>query len=233
MANDRGHHPSALRNRVVILEELQQILPADAQGHVLEIGSGSGAHLEYFTPAFPGLLFHPSERVIIGDAASRTFESSGRVVDASLPNELAVINAVGQHYVNAVAAVALDLLAPFSSYDASLLALQGKFTMIFLVNVLHFTGLPGIRGLALAASKLLEPNGVLVMYGPFKSAGGYEGVASNKEFDAMLKSKNPAFGLVDVDDVVRIGAEHGLGVQEIKKVPANNKVIVMRKLAKL
>ena len=55
------HHPAALRNRVPICEILQKIMKS-VKGRALELGSGTGAHLEYFAPRFPDLTFLPSER---------------------------------------------------------------------------------------------------------------------------------------------------------------------------
>lgn len=57
------HHPSALRNRIPILKEMLSLLPSNPTGAALEIATGTGAHLEAYAPAFPGLTFHPSEFV--------------------------------------------------------------------------------------------------------------------------------------------------------------------------
>eukprot|EP00913_Durusdinium_trenchii_P011939 g11214.t1 len=76
MANDARHHPSALRNRGPILEVLQDVLADKSakEGHVLEIGSGSGCHAEHFAPNFPKLQWQPSEYVQEGNTSVREFE---------------------------------------------------------------------------------------------------------------------------------------------------------------
>src|SRR5664279_5252336 len=47
------------RNRDPILQAFKTFLPKE--GEVLELASGSGAHINYFAPHFPGLRFQPSD----------------------------------------------------------------------------------------------------------------------------------------------------------------------------
>ena len=69
-----SHHPSALRNRGPISEVLVKILPRGKghQGpyHALEIGSGTGAHLELFAEKLPHFSWQPSEYVPEGTGPS-------------------------------------------------------------------------------------------------------------------------------------------------------------------
>ena len=56
------HHPSAMRNRIPILKTLLRLLHnGEISGPALEIATGTGALMEVVAPAFPNLLYLPSE----------------------------------------------------------------------------------------------------------------------------------------------------------------------------
>jgi hypothetical protein len=114
-------------------------------------------------------------------------------------------------------------------WHPSVLALKGGFSLVHAGNLLHFLGRQGVSNLVNAAGLLLQPGGLLTIYGPFKLNGGFEGVKSNEAFDQSLKSMNPAFGLIDVNDVVSLGATAGLSKLDVVSMPANNKLIVLVK----
>lgn len=63
--SDDRHHPSAIRNRGVILEELSKweggTSSGTRSGEMLDIASGTGCHVEAFATALPGWTFQPSE----------------------------------------------------------------------------------------------------------------------------------------------------------------------------
>lgn len=66
LPSDANHHPSALRNRAVISAEVSRWLlhgegKGNNSGHVLEIASGTGCHIESFARALPSWTFKPTE----------------------------------------------------------------------------------------------------------------------------------------------------------------------------
>src|SRR5262245_29998659 len=58
-ADARQYSPSAVRNRVPILDVLRRILPE--RGSILEIGSGTGEHAVFFAKALPGITWQTSD----------------------------------------------------------------------------------------------------------------------------------------------------------------------------
>ena len=59
--SDDRHHPSSIRNRDVILQELSKWEGGSGSGEMLDIASGTGCHVEAFAKALPGWTFQPSE----------------------------------------------------------------------------------------------------------------------------------------------------------------------------
>lgn len=208
MANDARHHPSALRNRGPILEALQEMLPAK-EGHVLEIASGSGCHVEHFAPNFPKLQWQPSEYV----------------QDASVLKD---INAVVSSIPNIRPAVALDASATWEDWPSEVRELEGKFTAVYLSNVTHISPWKVTCGILAGAGHALENGGLLIVYGPFKVDGQFT-TQSNADFDATLRSRNAEWGYRDIDEIVAEASKCGLLFQSKKAMPANNFLLTFTK----
>ena len=79
------------------------------------------------------------------------------------------------------------------------------------------------------AGARLPPGGQLFLYGPFLEAD-IPTAPSNLAFDQSLRGRNPAWGLRDLAEVERLAAGHGLTRTERIAMPANNLVVVFRKL---
>jgi muconolactone delta-isomerase len=72
------------------------------------------------------------------------------------------------------------------------------------------------------ASHLLNDDGILLIYGPFKVEGRFT-TDSNEEFHNTLSSYQvPEWGLKDVADLKKAAANHGMVLKEIIDMPANN-----------
>jgi SAM-dependent methyltransferase len=172
-----------------------------ARGLVLEVASGSGEHLVHFAAAWPGLDFQPSDR----DPVAR-----------------ASIDAWAKHanLANVRSALALDASADVWPTD--------RADAIICINMIHIAPWPAAEGLFRHASRLLPPGGPLILYGPFDRAG-VPLAPSNATFDADLRASDPAWGLRRLEDVTALAA--GFAAPEVVEVPANNLVVVYRKLA--
>jgi hypothetical protein len=95
------------------------------------------------------------------------------------------------------------------------------------LNMVHIAPWGAALGLLAGAGRLLRPDGVLFLYGPF--LGRTHTAASNAAFDADLKRRDPRWGVRDVDDLVGEAAPHGLELLELVEMPVNNLSLVFVK----
>ncbi len=200
MTDDRRHAPATLRNRDPILDVLRRHLPR--QGLVLEIASGSGEHITHFARASEaGLVFQPSDP----DPGAR----------ASIDAWAAALG-LG----NIRPALALDAASadwPISAADA-----------VLCMNMIHIAPWEAAAGLVRGASRLLPPCGMLYIYGPFRREGWHT-APSNERFDADLRSRDPAWGVRDMEAVAALAAANGFAPPLVETMPANNLSLIFRK----
>jgi hypothetical protein len=170
-------------------------------GVVLEIASGSGQHIVHFAREVPALTWQPSD------------------VDDELRAAVSVrVSGVS----NIRAPLRLDVLAtdwPLSEASA-----------IICINMIHIAPWPATNGLMQGAARLLQPGSPLFLYGPYKR-GGRHTAPSNEAFDASLRERDPAWGVRDLDDVVRCANEHGFALAEVIEMPANNLTVIFERRA--
>lgn len=200
-SQNRLSSPSAGRNRQVIARTLAEILPERAR--VFEIASGTGEHALSAVTQRPDLTWQPSE----ADAQSRQSvdawadEASGKIAPC----------------------LDIDVTRPdwakeFSAFDA-----------LFCANMIHIAPWAACVGLFQGGAVLLAEGGLLCLYGPFLE--GDETAASNLDFDQSLKSRNTAWGVRALDEVVELAAQHGLDLERRIAMPANNQMLVFVKRA--
>ncbi|MCB1684192.1 MAG: DUF938 domain-containing protein [Pseudomonadales bacterium] len=181
----------AERNKVPILEVLRGALPAT--GRVLEIASGTGAHIEFFAQSLPQLHWLPSDP----DPKSRA-SIAARITRAGLPN------------VEPPADIDVLAIWPGIFVDAVIVA-----------NLLHISPPETLAALCEGAAHCMPPGGVLHIYGPFKRSGAHTS-PGNTAFDESLRARNPAWGIRDLESVVSVAAGCGFRNQAIVNMPANN-----------
>lgn len=194
--------PSAARNREPVLDVLRQILPAE--GRLLEVASGTGEHAVHVCAALPGIEWQPSERdetALASIAAWRT--------DAGLANLMPPLT--------------LDVMVP-SWWQA----VAAPIHVVLSLNMIHIAPWGAAQGLFEGAGALLDPDGMLILYGPF-SRGGVHTAASNEEFDRSLKARDPLWGVRDIDDLDKLARATGLVFERAFDMPANNQTLVFRK----
>ena len=196
---EKRHAPATLRNRDAIADVLAGILPP--AGTILEIASGTGEHIVHFAQRFPHLAWQPTD-----------------YSDAALPSIAAWVEEAG--VPNVRAPVRLDASAdtwPVERADA-----------ILCINMIHISPWSATEGLIAGAGRLLPPGAPLYLYGPFVRSA-VDTAPSNLAFDQSLKERDPAWGLRDLADVTALATGHGLGLQNVIEMPANNLSVVFRR----
>ena len=192
--------PAAGRNRGPILDVLRPRLPAGAR--VLEVAGGSGEHAVWFASGLPEVSWRPSD----GDDAALASIAARREAEGP-PNLLEPLK--------------LDA-ADDGSWP------QERFDAVVCINMIHIAPWSAAEGLARGAARVLEPGGLLYLYGPFREADR-PFAPSNAAFDASLKARDPAWGVRDLEAVAALAAGQGLVLQERIEMPANNLSLLFRK----
>jgi SAM-dependent methyltransferase len=194
---------SAERNIEAILDVLDRNAPK--RGRALELASGTGQHIARFAAAMPDMEWLPS------DADAGRFDS---------------IEAWRHHRA------AANLLSPLH-FDATALPWPGQlghFNLIVLINLLHLISEAETENLLRGVSTALRPGGTFLLYGPFRRAGVLTS-PGDAAFHAHLQAQDPDIGYKDDVWVRTRAAEHGLGVWQVAKMPANNIAFVFRTAA--
>jgi SAM-dependent methyltransferase len=102
------------------------------------------------------------------------------------------------------------------------------FDLILCINMIHIAPWEATLGLMECAGKVLKKGGVLMCYGPYKVDG--MAVESNLRFDASLRSKDPQWGVRDLEDVIDVAKREGLEYVLKEDMPSNNLSVIFRKM---
>lgn len=194
------------RNRDPILAVLRRLLQ-DRQ-RVLEIGSGTGQHAEYFAAQLPHLQWQASDHP---DYLPGIAE---RLAEAGLPN------ASAPWPLQAV-------LAPVPGL-APLPAAPLGFDAVFSANTLHIMSWPHVQALFAGLPAVMADDALLCVYGPFNYNGNYSS-DSNRQFDGWLKARDPESGIRDAEAVDALAAAQGLRLVDDVAMPANNRLRIWRR----
>ncbi len=170
---------------------------------VLEIGSGTGQHAVHFAPALPQLTWQCTDRA----------------------QNLAGIRAwiAARPSPNLLPPRVLDLQQP--EWPAGIDA-------IFSANTAHIMPWPLVQCMLQEGAERLPAGGVFALYGPFNYDGHYTS-NSNAAFDSHLRQQDPAQGIRDFEAVNEVASRAGLTLWSDLGLPANNRLLVWRKHAKL
>ena len=129
---------------------------------------------------------------------------------------------------NVEAALPLDLSTAFGEWHEDLQALQGKVQLAVCCNVIHITPWSIAQGLFNGVSQLLKPGGTFALYGPFIEDGQYSS-DGNRSFDAMLRLRNPEWGLRELRRVEDLANGVALTLNENIAMPANNLLLLFQR----
>jgi SAM-dependent methyltransferase len=197
----KGFAPAAERNRQPILEVLQKALPPT--GLVLEVASGTGQHSLFFSEQLPGLRWQPS------DTSPEALSSiQARVDEAARDNLLPPLE--------------LDVSNerwPIADADA-----------VVCINMIHISPWECSEALFHGASELLAPGSPLVTYGPYRLHGRHS-APSNAAFDESLRSRDPRWGVRDIDDLTALADRAGFALDDQVAMPANNLTLIWSRLS--
>ena len=191
--------PSADRNKDEILEVLPGILPAG--GAILEIASGTGQHAVHFAPHFPQATWQPTDRRIEILPSIRAWVAETGVSNVLDPIELDVTWPAW----------------PVESADA-----------IVTSNMLHISPWSACEGWIAGAARVLRPGAPLLYYGAM-FRNDRETAPSNLAFDRSLRERNPAWGVRQLEEVVKLAEHSGLALDTVIDMPNNNYSVVFRK----
>jgi len=192
----KGFAPATERNRQPILDVLRRVLPDT--GLVLEVASGTGQHAVFFSEHLCGLRWQPSDASVDGMRSIQAW-----VEESALENLLPPIE--------------LDVRSPpwpIARADA-----------LLCINMIHISPWDTTESLFHGASAVLAGGSPLITYGPYKIHGTHS-APSNAAFDESLRSRNPRWGVRDIDALIELGGRTGFELQERVPMPANNMTLV-------
>jgi cyclopropane fatty-acyl-phospholipid synthase-like methyltransferase len=164
---------------------------------ILEIGSGTGQHAVYFARQLPHLTWQPS------DIADNHPGINAWRCEAGLDNVPEPLR--------------LDVSRddwPASAYDG-----------VFSANTCHIMSWQEVEAMFRGIGRVLVSGGVLCLYGPFNYNNAYTS-DSNARFDAFLKSRDPASGIRNFEDLDSLAGDNGMRLQRDHEMPVNNRLLV-------
>lgn len=174
----------------------------NAPGKVLEVGTGTGQHAVHFATTMPHLQWQPTDHPDAVDSCRARLEQAG------LPNILPVIE--------------LDVgAAPWP---------VATFTWAFSANTAHIMAWTEVEQMFRGIGERLPEGGAFCLYGPFNNQGRYTS-ESNRQFDQYLKARAPHMGIRDLEDLRALAESVGLTLAENHAMPANNQLLVFRRLS--
>ena len=207
--------PAAERNRQPILDVLRRVLPP--AGRALEIASGSGQHVSWFARHLPRWTWQPTEFAAASLPSIAAWSTLAADDLAESPDALASAGPLG----NVLPPLQLDVCAPHWP-------VAGAFDAITCANMLHASPPATLPGLMQGAGRHLAAGGLLLTYGPYL-LDDEPLSASNVEFDAWLKTRDPSWGIRRLADVLAHARDAGLGLRERVAMPANNLMLVFHR----
>jgi SAM-dependent methyltransferase len=200
--------PAFHRNHQAIRAVLQRFL-AERSGDVVEAGSGTGQHVADFAGHLPEITWWPS------DLNEQHLKS---------------ISAWRAHsgLKNIRSALRIDLSDPLWCPEMHDGRGPRKLLAVFCANVIHIAPWRVAEGLFAGASRYLQADGRLFLYGPFKRGGKHTAI-SNAVFDTNLREKNAEWGVRDMEALEKLAASVELKLIEIAEMPANNLILVFER----
>lgn len=200
----RQFSPATERNREPIWQVLSPQLPQ--QGIVLELASGTGEHSIYFAPKVPHLTWLTSDINPTAIASIQAWHDHGPAKNLRPPLN---IDVMADGWWEGV----WDYLKRNG--------LEPCIATLVNINMIHISPWEATLGLMAGAKRLLEPQGVLFLYGPYKRLGEHT-APSNEQFDQSLRSRDGRWGVRDLEAVIEAAQAEEMRFLEAIAMPANN-----------
>ncbi|TFH86788.1 DUF938 domain-containing protein [Billgrantia azerbaijanica] len=167
------------------------------RARILEVASGSGEHAVHCAAAMPGWEWQPSDPAPQARASIAAWRAHTGLANLCEP-------------------LALDVTGVWPAVDVD---------AVVAINLLHVSPWEVTEALVAAAAERLRPGGLLYLYGPFKR-GGRHTAPSNAAFDVDLRARDPRWGVRDLEAVTAQAERHGLALERVVTMPANNVSVV-------
>lgn len=166
---------------------------------VLEIGSGTGQHAVFFAEAMPYLTWQTSDVLANHPGINRWID------EADLPNLLTPI------------ALNVNGRWPEKNVDG-----------VFSANTAHIMSWQSVQQMFYGIASILNEGGHFCLYGPFNYDGQYTS-ESNRQFDGMLRERDPLSGIREFNALNALANKHGLHFVADHAMPANNRTLIWKK----
>ena len=169
-------------------------------GAVLELGAGTGQHAVHFAQHLPHLTWIPSDR----------------------EENLAGI----EQWVSEVALENLRSPVKLDVMDPHWPVITADY--VFTANTAHIMSWTQVEAMFEGVAKIRVSKGVFCLYGPINRDGNYTS-DSNRQFDEMLRARDPMMGIRDDQALIRLGRRNGLIFAADNSMPARNRLLVWTK----
>ena len=209
--------PSSERNKEPIFQQLKSLLPE--HGIVLEIGSNTGQHCQYIG------------QQIYSSNLKAQIKCQWQPTDYVPDNFQMIQQRINLSAVNIRSFALKPKILNLLDADWEKGYSSGNVRLIYIANVIHISPWECSIGLFRGSGSILGKGQKLVIYGPQIINDGHHDVknTSNQRFSVNLKSRNPQWGVRNLEDVVKLAAQYGLRKDAKIDMPANNYIIVFEK----
>lgn len=201
----------AERNKEYILAVLQQqigLRQHDTCLKILEIASGTGEHCAHFAGALGNVIYQPTEPDI-------------KMMDSIIAWSSNIPSGVVRF------PIAFDITESDITGKLPDEFLAHQTNIIICINMIHISPFACTDYLFRVAGDCLQQDGFVITYGPYRVNGSM--VDSNIAFDASLKSRNPEWGVRNLEDVEAIAANYKFRLSDRIGMPANNFCLIFRR----
>lgn len=192
--------PAAERNKQPILDVLKEIITPNYRS-ALEVGAGTGQHALFFASNLSPFQWTPTETAEHMPALNKLVQSAG-----------------------------LRNLLPPKKFEVGVDDIpKWTYDVVFTANTFHIMPWKECKTLMKLLGHRLEEHGLVVIYGPFNYGGNFTS-ASNEEFDATLRARNPLSGIRSFEDVHKAMVKNGFQLLKDFEMPANNRLLAFSRL---
>lgn len=104
---------------------------------------------------------------------------------------------------------------------------NAQYDWLININLIHISPWSATIGLMKVANTYLKPDGILLLYGPYKVNGFC--VESNEKFDQSLQARNVQWGIRDLEAILQLAQQNNLQWIQTIEMPANNLLVLFTK----